>query len=104
MSDERFHIDFERSGGFTGVSVRTSLDSADLSPEEARRFADLLSGADLPGLPAGRRAEGGRPDRFQYDLTVTRGGRRHQVSVGETEVGPQLRPLVDALVERARRR
>jgi hypothetical protein len=47
---------------------------------------------------------GGRPDRFQYDLAVTVGDRRYQVTVHEPDIPDNLKPLIDRLNDLARRR
>ncbi len=39
-------------------------------------------------------------DRFHYDLSVTAGDQRHQLSAGGTELSPALRQLLDELLRR----
>ncbi len=104
MAGEPIKIDLERSGGFAGVTLRASVDTAKLPAAEADQLAGLLARVDLDELA--RRPSGipTAPDRFQYDLTVTRGGRRQHVTFGERAVTPELRPLLNRLVELARRR
>lgn len=96
-------VDLVRSGGVAGVLLRASLDTETLPAPEAAQVERLVRGADLPALVADRCPAGG-PDRFQYDLTVHAAGERHQLRVADGRVPPQLRPLLDHLVQVARRR
>ena len=103
MSDGRLQIEFERSGGFAGVALRKSVDAGDLPPAEAEELRALVERA-LPELAETSRGPGpGRPDRFQYDLTVALDDRRYQMTVGEADLPESLRPLVDKLLTLARR-
>jgi hypothetical protein len=93
-------IDFTRSGGFAGVTFETSVDTGELTPEEreeAERLVSVVEAAEVP--------EGTRPgvDRFQYDLTITRGSDSKHLSVGESDLTPELKALSNWLLERARR-
>ena len=47
---EPFRIEFERSGGFAGISLKTSVDSRELPPDEAREFDELLDRIDVTTL------------------------------------------------------
>ncbi|MDP8992656.1 MAG: hypothetical protein M3N31_06350 [Actinomycetota bacterium] len=99
MSSEGLHIELARSGGFAGITVRSSLDTGDLPPDEAARIEALFEQADLAALP-GPGPRPGAVDRFQYDLIVTRGEERRHVSVGEKDVTPALRQLIDEVMAR----
>ena len=88
-------IEFERSGGFANIPLRAHVAADALDPRE-RAALDAL----LERPPAAAAARAGAPDRFQYDVTVIRGGQRHHVRLGEHEVDGQLRALIDRL-ERA---
>ena len=99
MSDTRTHIELARSGGFAGITLRSSLDTSQLPPEEAEMVEALVDNADLGRFPAVA-TRPGEVDRFQYDLVVTRGGQRHVVSVGERDLTPKLRQLIDEVLAR----
>jgi hypothetical protein len=101
---ERLRIDFERSGGFAGTSLATTVDTSALPADEARAIEDLVRGADFFALPPRLPRRSGGADRFQYDLTIARGRARHHVSVGEADVPAPLRPLIDHLLALARTR
>ena len=80
MTEEPERIEFERSGGFANIPLRAEVAGDALDPRE-RAALDAL----LAREPAGAAARAGAPDRFQYDVTVVAGGRRHHVRLGERE-------------------
>ena len=91
-------VEVTRSGGLAGIALRTELDTSELPADEASALERLLADVDLSAAP-GRPAAMG-PDRFQYDLSVTRGQDRLSVSLGEGEVPVELRRLLDQLLLR----
>jgi hypothetical protein len=99
VSEERIHIDLVRSGGFAGVSRRASADTDTLPPAEAARLAELVHAVDFDALANLATGPPRRPDRFQYDLDVREGGRRHQLTLGERDAPPELRALIDHVLE-----
>ena len=100
MDVSPLRIEFARSGGFAGITLGTSVDAADLAPEE-RGVADrLVAAVEAAGLPESTDAG---VDRFQYDLTISRGADSQHVRVGESDVTPELKALSDWLLERAKR-
>lgn len=104
MADDT-RIELVRSGGLAGLSMGTAVRVGDLPPETAAAVDSALSQVDLDALAAPRASrEVSGADRFQYDLDVTDGDRHHRISLAETEVPPQLRPLLDALLPLAQPR
>lgn len=95
-------ISFERSGGFAGLMMAVSIDTAKLAPNEANQVKSLVEEADFFGLPEAITAST-QPDRFQYHLTVAEKKRRHSVTVSESSIPCNLKPLVDWLMDAARR-
>jgi hypothetical protein len=93
MGDEPIRVDVERSGGFGGLVQRRTLDTADLTPDEAGRLRALLEEADLDAVDPAARALP-VPDAFRYRLTVVRGGRRWELSLDDPQVPVRLRPLL----------
>ena len=97
-------IQFERTGGFAGLTLRAALDSEQLEPNEGQALIRLVENAgffDLPGKIAG---PPGGADRFQYRLTVEWSQRRHTVEVAEAAVPAALQPLIQRLTALARRK
>ena len=90
-------VSLERSGGFTGRRVTSSVDTDELPAEqvaEALRALDALVSAP-PAAPA---AAGSQP---RYRLTVNRASGQQVVDVLESQVPSALRPLLAELVRRA---
>ena len=100
MAGNGLRIEFQRSGGFAGLTMGTTIDTAELPPEEAREFERLAESLEKSG--AGDSAPPGKPDRFQYELTITRGDQSRRFQLAEQELTPAARELVNLLVERAR--
>jgi hypothetical protein len=112
VEDEPARTVFERSGGFAGITQRSTLDAADLDPEERARYLELLRGLDLgslsttpstaeagPALPSASRGA----DRFQYDLSVELGGQSYQLRYGEQDLPTEVKPLIELLTQQARK-
>jgi len=89
------HLKLVRSGGLAGLSLVASLDSGDLSPDQQRLVAALLT------LESPRRSEGqqGGADQFSYQLEIIEGDRTFRHRWGEIEVPDAVRPLLAALVQ-----
>lgn len=95
-------IRFRRSGGlFAGDRLETSVDLAALTQEDAAEIEHDLAAVDLEALARSSPLRGPGADGYQYDLTVQRGGETREVTVGETAVPDELRPLIDRLTRRA---
>ncbi|MBD2413058.1 hypothetical protein FACHB389_02080 [Nostoc calcicola FACHB-389] len=97
-------ISFERTGGFAGISKKTTVDTAELPANEANTLKRLVEAADLFGLPEQITSPNPQSDRFQYKLTVEDNGRQHTVTVGEAALPGTLRPLIEWLQNTAQKR
>jgi hypothetical protein len=103
-------ITFERSGGFGGMRLMTSLDSHTLPPEQAQELERLVEAADFFSLPsqltgtAGPYGTIGGADRFFYQVTVDEGDRQHTVEANESAIPTTLSPLIERLTALARNR
>jgi hypothetical protein len=95
-------IVFERTGGFTGLKLKTSLDEASLPPPLVRRLHKLLDQSRFFELPLRIEPRILRADRFQYRLTVEKDNCVHTVHASEDTLPQELRPLVEWLIEAAR--
>ena len=93
-------IEFKRSGGFAGISVRLALDSAALPPGEREALEALIARARFFELPERRSSV--HPDAFLYDLVIEREGRRHAICLGDRDAPAELKPLLERLIEMAR--
>ena len=102
MSGNGLRIEFQRSGGFAGLTMRTEVDTSELPPEDAEVFERLVGCLEASGV--GDEPPPGQPDRFQYELTVTRGKESRRFQLAEQDLTPEMLELVSLLVERARQR
>jgi emfourin len=101
---ETVHIRFRRSGGiFAGNRLELELDEAELSDAVAAALRGALEGEGLARFaePQGHTAGA---DEYQYDLTVRRGEEVVSLRFTETQLPPELAPLIYALEEQAERR
>jgi len=94
-----FQIQFERSGGLAGTSVRTIVDSARIADSDANELRGLIDRADF-AVPA-RPPRGA--DRFQYDIKLHRGGMSQSITAYDGSMAPELKALTDWLLAYARR-
>jgi hypothetical protein len=90
-------ISFERTGGFAGISRKTTVDTATLPLKEAKELPLLVEAADLFRLPAQITSPNPGSDRFQYRLTVEDNGKQNTVTVSEAALPGTLRPLIEWL-------
>lgn len=95
-------ITCERSGGFAGLMMTTTIDTATLPAAEANQIHQLVAGAHFFQLPS-TIAPDNQPDRFQYQLTIEDGSLQHTVTVGESTMPGTLKSLIDCLMEAARK-
>ena len=93
---------YERSGGFTGMRVETTIDTDSMPADEVAELTGLVEGAGFFDLPATISSEGGA-DGFVHVLTVESAGRRHTVEASGTEIPERLNELLGSLGNRARR-
>jgi hypothetical protein len=99
VAQDRFSLHFERSGGLAGMGVRTDVDSASLAGPDATQLRQLLAPVDFgKPMPPPRGA-----DRFQYDITLERGGRSQSLTAYDGSMPPELKALADWLVTFSRR-
>jgi hypothetical protein len=97
---EPFRIELERSGGFAGISMHSSVDSTQLEPAQAAELEQLLAVVESAAVP--EQPPSG-PDRFQYDLKVTRCDRETALTFRDGSMTDDQRKLVELLTELARR-
>lgn len=96
-------IHFERTGGFTGIPIATTIDCTSLPPEDERKLRELLDAVNFFELPEDLLGQAEGVDRFVYVVTVEMEGRRHTARLGDSTVSPTLRPLIRWLTNAARK-
>jgi hypothetical protein len=94
----------ERTGGFAGMRVLTTIDTETLPPEQARELESLVEAASFFELPARAKTTPSGADHFNYRISIEAEGRKHTVETSD-EVAPEtLRPLLRRLTALARSR
>lgn len=91
-------INYERSGGFAGITKRSEIDTDKLPKGSANEIHDLVSKVDLKSvLKSGTKPS--IPDSFQYRLSIEHGGTQSRADFNEQELrtNPDLAALVEKL-------
>jgi len=91
-------VKFVRSGGFTGLKMVATVDSADLPADQQDVVSRLLT-EDLRGTGTSRP---GGADQFSYQLEIHHGDRTVRRQWQEPEVHEKVRPLLTALTREAK--
>lgn len=97
-------IIFERTGGFTGIALRTTVQTEALPETEADELCGMVDSASFFDLPTTIRSPARGADQFEYRLTVEADQRRHTIQVGDTAAPDSLQPLLRRLTLLARSR
>jgi hypothetical protein len=98
-------IDFERSGGITGMVTNFSADTNSLSPDEAHQIHELINNARFFDIPSesGSPQKKGAADYFEYIITVEKeGGQTHTIKTTDITMPPALRPVINFLARKQR--
>lgn len=90
-------VSLERTGGFTGISQKITVDTNNLPLQVTEELSQLLEGADFFHLPEQIMSGNSQCDRFQYRLTVADHGQQHSVIVSEAALTNALRTLIEYL-------
>lgn len=96
-------IQFERTGGFTGMRLALDLTESDLPEDEWQTLQAALQQAEFFQLP-GKYTGGGQPDRFTYQVTVETETHSHTVELGDGQIPENVQPLIQQLNLLARTR
>lgn len=95
-------IHFERTGGFAGMRLSTTVDSDELPEPQAEKLKDAVQNTSFFDLPDHLEQGGSGSDRFNYHITVEQEGRSHTVDAPESALDDALRDLVQFLESLAR--
>lgn len=94
-------IYFERSGGFMGLRLKTQIDTAKLTIEEAQEWEQMLTAAGFFNLPSSLETESGT-DRLIYKLTVVTTEQEHTALCTDEDAPEEMQPLLRRLTIMAR--
>ncbi len=103
MTEEDFHIEFERSGGFTGRSTQLKIDSRDLDPGEAEALRQLMEDSGFFEAIAMESSFMNLPDQFRYQITIEHAGKKRTLELTDGHMPEHIRPLINHLVSASRR-
>jgi hypothetical protein len=81
-------------GGFAGLVKTTEADASELAPADAERLRTLVTETGLFDLVPPDSGSA-LPDVQSYEITVEDGGRRNTVVLGERDLSPGVRALLD---------
>lgn len=94
-------IEFERTGGFAGLTMRNVIDLDNLPQEDANRLRQLIEKSNFFKLPGSITSSAPGVDRFHYAITVKSDGRKHTVEVDEAALPSEMKPLLQWLTATA---
>jgi hypothetical protein len=98
-------IEFERSGGFAGIVLRSALDTDKLSPEDRQQIESMISKSDFFSLKSDTdtvSAGGKRPaDYITYKITIRDGDKIQSVQTTDLTRNIKLKGLADYLSKKA---
>ena len=94
-------IYFERSGGIMGLRLKTTVNTAELTVEEAQDWEQMLTSAGFFDLPSSLETESGA-DRLIYKMTVVTTEQEHTALCTDEDAPEDLRPLLRRLTIMAR--
>ena len=95
-------LTFERSGGFTAIPLRLTVDTEDLDVQESTMLHSQIEAADFFNLTNQEPASGRGYDRFTFKLTVQNDQQNHTIEIGDLNIPEPLQPLIDQLSAMAR--
>jgi len=102
MNDD-FHIDFQRSGGFTGRLNSVQLSSKELDPELVTELGLLIERSGFFEALVMENKFLNLPDQFSYQMTIEYMGKKRTLEVTDSSMPELFRPLVNCLVRLIRK-
>lgn len=90
-------IDYQRTGGITGMVFEAVIETNTLPEGEGRQIEQLVAEADFFALPAVLRADSPWPDQFHYRITIQDRAQSHTVETCDAATPPEVQPLLRKL-------
>jgi hypothetical protein len=100
-------IEFERSGGFAGIVLRSTLNTDKLIPEDRQQIESLISKSAFFSLKSDTNTDsvsagGRRPaDYLTYKITIRDGKKIQSVQTTDLTKNIELKKFVDYLSKKA---
>lgn len=101
MSDVPTKIEFERSGGFAGVTLSVVIQLDQLPEEEAQHLRGLVQNAHIFELQSPPRSPD-QVDAFQYTLNVHTQNNSKTLTFDESNISAEAKPLIQILTKYAK--
>jgi hypothetical protein len=95
-------IQFERSGGFTGMVFEANIEINDLPEDEAQEIRQLIDSINFFTLPSRLEDESPRSDQFQYKITIETKEQTHTVETSDHAAPQEMKELLQKLTILAR--
>ncbi len=95
-------IEIERSGGFAGMRMHTTIDTETLPSEQAKELESLVDASSFFELPATVSTPPSGADRFNYKISIEAEGKKHTVETSDEVAPDSLQPLLRRLMVLAR--
>ncbi len=95
-------IQFERTGGFAGIPLRTSIDTDSLDEQSQQTVQNLVESSGFFALPSRLASPTPGADRFQFKVTIQDGNRSHTVEADEGALTPEVQALFQYITRLAR--
>jgi hypothetical protein len=102
-------IQFERTGGFAGMHMSTTIDTKTLPPNDAKDVQDLIDSSQFFQVPPNSasletsKASKGAADYFTYKITVENGEKKHSVECNDLNMQPKVKRLVNFLTKHSKK-
>jgi hypothetical protein len=83
-----------RTGGFTAIPIKKTINTKNLSEEESKKIEQIVNQSDFSAkeeLPVNP-----MPDRFMYKISIEDEGKHKKISLDENSIAP-FKKLISAL-------
>jgi len=99
-----FHIWFERSGGFGGMTLKTEIDSDSLTSDELENIHQWIEQMHFFEVQISDSLSLGQPDQFTYKIKLESDDKSRSLEFNDSTIPVNFNPLVRYLVKKARSR
>jgi hypothetical protein len=96
------HILFERSGGFMGITTKSSFDLTDLPEVDADQLRTIIEQVNFSALPGDLTGTRNAPDQFTYKISIQTQEWEHTIITGDVTAPTEIQPLINTLNEISR--
>jgi hypothetical protein len=97
-------VDYELTGGVTGMNRSVIVNTDSLPPNEAHQLKMLVSNSNFFDIPSKLPSPPGARDLLNHTITIEVGEEKsHTIQTNDITMPPELRPLVEYLTEKAQK-